>query len=287
MRNSTPITTFTFALALSAGAAHGQSLFRAPMPQQPTTPVRDQPAQNQPNGPGSPGSNDPGADRKPADGKPAPNGSAPNSAPAPAPGPMPAPMTVASANAAPTLDSIGLFVVQPAKPHSYAKHDKLDIIINEISANKQEQSLDAKKDFNLESELAQFPSLSALLTKSTLTNGIGSSKPAVEFGSNDHFKGDGTYERKDRLTARIAAIVQDVKPNGLIFVEARETIQSDDEIKTMVLSGLCDPKDITNANTVQSSQLANLVIRVEHQGNVKKTATKSYLTKFFEDLFGP
>ena len=48
--------------------------------------------------------------------------------------------------------------------------------------------------------------------------------------------------------------MQDVKPNGLILVEARESIQSDGEIKTMVLSGLCDPKDITNANTVQSSQ---------------------------------
>lgn len=287
MKHHTPITTFTLALALSAGAAHGQSLFRAPMPQQPAAPLRDQPAQNPPAGPAGQSPTDPSTDRKPTDGKTAPNSPPPAPAPAPAPSPMPPPTMAASANAAPSLESIGLFVVQPTKPHTYAKHDKLDIIINEISTNKQEQSLDAKKDFNLEAELQQFPSLSALFTQSTLTNGIGASKPAVGFGNNDHFKGDGTYERKDRFTARIAAIVQDVKPNGLIFVEARETIQSDNEVKTMVLSGLCDPKDITNANTVQSSQLANLVIRVEHQGDVKRTATKSFLTRFFEDIFGP
>lgn len=192
-----------------------------------------------------------------------------------------------SVMAAPSLDSIGLFVVQPTKPRSFQKHDKVDIIINEISNTKNEQTLDAKKDLTFNSQLQQFPSLQDLILYSTLTNGIGNTQPSAAYKGKDQFKGTGTYERKDRFTARIAAIVQDVKPNGLIFIEARQTIQSDGEVKVMVLSGMCDPKDITNANTVQSSQLANLVIRVEHQGDVKDTATKSWITRFFEDLFGP
>ncbi|HYD00038.1 MAG TPA: flagellar basal body L-ring protein FlgH, partial [Phycisphaerales bacterium] len=85
---------------------------------------------------------------------------------------------------------------------------------------------------------------------------------------------------------RISAIVTDVKPNGMLVLEARETILSDKECKSMVVSGLCDPKDITAQNTVTSSQLAHLVIKTEHAGDVKDAATKGWLPRVFEAISG-
>jgi flagellar basal body L-ring protein FlgH len=72
----------------------------------------------------------------------------------------------------------------------------------------------------------------------------------------------------------------------MLVIEAKETMQSDQEIKTMVVAGVCDPKDITSANTVQSSQLANLIIRVDHEGQVKDTSTKGPVAEFLGKLFG-
>ena len=180
---------------------------------------------------------------------------------------------------------VSLMAVIPPEPRLHKKHDKIELIVNESSLSTSQQKLDANKKFDFTAQLSQFPSLAKLLGDLELRNGIGSVPPKVSINSDDKFKGDGKYERTDRMTARISGLVSDVKPNGMLLIEARESIHQDEETKTMVISGLCDPKDITNANTVQSSQLANLTIRIEHSGQIKNSATKGLVPRFFETLF--
>lgn len=189
------------------------------------------------------------------------------------------------AAAMPTLDQVGLFVVTPVAPKKWAQHDKVEIIINETSITKFEQSLDAKKNYDFAAELSQFPSLEAFFSDLIYKPGVTTNTPKVGLTGNSKFKGDGTYERKENMTARISGLVLDVKPNGLLVVEARESVQSDEETKTMVLSGVVDPKDITTTGSVQSAQMANLTIKVEHEGQVKKTGTKGLIPRVFETIF--
>lgn len=197
----------------------------------------------------------------------------------------PSPAPVAAQAAMPTLDQVGLFVVTPVAPKKWAQHDKVEIIINETSITKFEQSLDAKKNYDFAAELSQFPSLEAFFSDLIYKPGVTSNTPKVGLTGNSKFKGDGTYERKENMTARISGLVLDVKPNGLLVVEARESVQSDEETKTMVLSGVVDPKDITTTGSVQSAQMANLTIKVEHEGQVKKTGTKGLIPRIFETVF--
>jgi flagellar L-ring protein precursor FlgH len=184
-----------------------------------------------------------------------------------------------------TLRDASLFVVIPPEPRRYQQHDKIEVIINESAISKAEQSLDTKKTYDLRAELRQFPSLTALLTQLELRDGIGADTPNVGVRASNKMKGEGTYERKDRLTARISALVLDVKPNGHLVIEARETIQQDAEIKTMVLAGIVDPKDVTNVGTVQSAQVANLNIRIEHEGRVKDAGDKGLIPRVLEAIF--
>ncbi|MBX9736317.1 MAG: flagellar basal body L-ring protein FlgH, partial [Phycisphaerales bacterium] len=179
---------------------------------------------------------------------------------------------------------VSLMMVIPPEPRKYQLHDKIDIIVNETSNQKHEQKLDSKKNYDLAATLRQFPSLQALLLKNTLEDGIEES-PDVGIGGSNSYKGNGTYERKDKFTARIAAVVIDVKPNGLLLVEARKAVSSDNESQTMVLSGLCDPKDISKSNTVQSSQLADLTLRVKNIGQVKDSSEKGLIPRAFEAIF--
>jgi flagellar L-ring protein precursor FlgH len=258
------------ALALGPhGQASAQSLFQAPLPPAPSPTTEPNPAPNSEPSPAS----DSGAAPS---GQPSPQ---PQPAqPTPAPGPARAPLS---------LDQVGLFVVKPVRPRQHVKHDKIQIIINEVSTQKLEQNLDTKEDYNLRAELRQFPSLRALLRDGEFKDGIGTNTPNVGGSGSSDYKGKGTAERKDRLTAQVSGLIADVKPNGLLLVEARETIINDNETKSLVLSGLCDPKDITTSNTVESSQLANLVIRIEHSGDVKDAATKNWFTRVLDGLFGP
>lgn len=296
--------TLSAALLLACGtvwvAGHqtacAQSLFQprarpAPAPaatpgDQPSPAVVQPPAGQ----PAQPGQND----------KPAAPATAPADAKAPAagsgtPGSAPGNGTGSDVVMAPTSGTAGsgprsiremsLMAVIPPEPKLHKKHDKIELIVNESSLSTSQQKLDANKKFDFTAQLSQFPSLAAMIGDLELRNGIGAVPPKVGVNSDDKFKGDGKYERSDRMTARISGLVTDVKPNGMLLVEARESIQQDEETKTMVISGLCDPKDITNGNTVQSSQLANLNIRVEHSGPTKDAATKGLIPRFFETLF--
>jgi flagellar L-ring protein precursor FlgH len=252
--------------ALLAAPCMGQNLFETPAP----APAQTAPVPNAPSQP--------------------PAGSTPDAAPAqsmPQPpssgGPVVGPG--APSPAAQALAGYSMFVVSPPPPRTYAKHDLVEVIVNESSVQRIAQKYDTKKDYDFAAELAQFPSMQALFTQWTLENGIGTPAPSVGIGNKNKYKGDGKMDRSDQVTARLSAIVIDVKPNGTLVLEAKECIQSDREVTTMVLSGICRSEDVTRNNTIQSSQLANLDIRIEHEGDVKDTAEKGLIPRIFETLF--
>lgn len=182
------------------------------------------------------------------------------------------------------LAGVSMFAVTPPPPKTFAKNDLIEIVINESSLQKHEQSLDTTKDYSIEAELARFPSLRNLL-ELQLRNGDSQATANLDVSSKNTFKGDGQYERKDRFTARITATVLEVKPNGTLVLEAKKAFTSNDEETTLVLSGVCRPDDITTQNTIQSSQLANLSMTVRNSGEVKNASEKGFIPKVLDTIF--
>lgn len=190
-----------------------------------------------------------------------------------------------TAHVAEQLQSVSLFAVVPPKPRTFAKHDLVEIIINESSVQKLEQKLETDKQYNLAAELSRFPSLRHLL-EAQLREGDSTGLPVGVGGkANSKFKGDGEFERKDSLTARLTAKVLDVKPNGTLVLEAREHTSRNDESATMVLSGICRSEDITRQNTIQSSQLAELNIRIEQEGEINDAGKKGLIPRVLDAIF--
>ena len=107
----------------------------------------------------------------------------------------------------------------------------------------------------------------------------------LDVGSEQEYSGEGEYERRDRFTDRITAEVIDVKPNGTLVLEARRSIQVDEEIKTLVLAGSCMIDTVTEEGVVQSSDLADLRVIVEHEGALRNASSKGWVTKALDFLF--
>lgn len=183
----------------------------------------------------------------------------------------------------PDLAALSLTVVESPKPKTFEVHDLITIVIAESSKSSSSQKLDTKKDTNFKATLAQFPALMKFL-EAELTNGQTTSV-GVDLSSGQKVKGDGKYERDDRFADRITAEVIDVKPNGRLTLEARRMIQKDEELQTLVLQGECRREDVTNANTVLSTQLAGLTLRAQNEGHVKDAADKGWITRVFEAVF--
>jgi flagellar L-ring protein precursor FlgH len=277
VRTTCASITFLACVLSNAAGAHAQNLF------EPEAPAAQRPAQS-PTPPGNPVSK-PGA---PGQTQPA-SPEAPPTVVQPV-NPSP-PSVVAGGETAPAnpaagaLDGLSMFVVTPVAPKRYAKHDLVEIIVNESSVQKFTQTTDNKKDYTLAAELSKFPSLKSLIEAATLEEGIGSVKPGVGVKSNNKYKGEGKMNRADQVTTRITATVLDVKPNGTLVLEAKESITTDREVSTMVLAGVARAEDITRSNTVQSSQLANLTIRIDHTGDVKDASEKGLIPRVLDTVF--
>ncbi|MCG3123703.1 MAG: Flagellar L-ring protein [Phycisphaerales bacterium] len=182
------------------------------------------------------------------------------------------------------LREASLTYTEAPPPRQVQINDLVTIIIDETSKQKSEQSLDTEKKYDWAAAIEKFPSLKKLIDGELQT---GNSTPVVELelGSRNKFNGDGTFERTDRFSARIQAKVIDVKPNGVLVLEARKSVATGEEKQTIILSGSCRKEDVTDANTVLSSQLADLDIVTKQEGEVKDASTKGLIPKVLEAIF--
>jgi flagellar L-ring protein precursor FlgH len=80
--------------------------------------------------------------------------------------------------------------------------------------------------------------------------------------------GTGTTSRASTLTATLTARVVRVLPGGLMLVEGEKNIQVNAERQQITVRGIIRPADLSTLNTVISTQVADMEIRVNGQGIV-------------------
>ncbi len=183
------------------------------------------------------------------------------------------------------LEDVSLTYIAEPEVRTFQKHDIITIIIDEVSSQTSSQKLETEKESSSEVEVNAMLDLLKLLELQVTTNPRLTNRTLFDATASREFTGEGDYERSDRFSARITATVLEVKPNGSLVLEAYKRIEKDDEIQTLVIAGLARSDDITEQNTILSSQLANLSLAVENEGDVKRASEKGIITEFFDMLF--
>jgi flagellar L-ring protein precursor FlgH len=182
------------------------------------------------------------------------------------------------------LEDVSLMYIEEPEAKQYRAHDIVTIIIDEVSNQTSSQTLETEKESETSASINTLVDVLQLLELRLKDQAI-SDLDLVDVSAEREFKGEGDYDRSDRFSARIAAEVLEVKPNGTLVLQATKRITKDDEEQVLVLAGVARSEDITAQNTILSSQLANLSLAVENEGEVKNAAKKGFLTKFFDTLF--
>jgi flagellar L-ring protein FlgH len=189
------------------------------------------------------------------------------------------------ADRAEVLYSTSLYAVEPPEPRKFVEHDLVTILIRENSRMKREHTYDEKKRYKNSVELIDFSQLRDIL------KGLSGVNPATTLAADplsDYrslFKGDAEYERKEKISAQVTAQVIEVKPNGTLLLEARTTVQTDEEVQTISLTGLCRTEDIGEDNTVESGQVFNMTLNVQHEGQMKRATRKGLIPRVLETIF--
>ena len=187
----------------------------------------------------------------------------------------------------PAIRKTSLMAVGKPAPRKFELHDLVNIIVRESTSADISSKLETDKESGIEAEITDFPRLNVadLLELQLRPSNMSGGEPKVGIKAKKDFAGEGKYERNDSFTARIQASVIEIKPNGLLVLEARKYIRTEKETLTMTLTGTCRPQDVTGDNSVLSTELSDLHLVKEHEGEIEKTTKKGLLTKFFETLF--
>ncbi|MBK9129118.1 MAG: flagellar basal body L-ring protein FlgH [Phycisphaerales bacterium] len=180
-----------------------------------------------------------------------------------------------------------LLVVSPIavdapEPEKIKVNDQVTIIVRESKTATSDSKLESKRDWQHEWALEEWIRLSGVVGLAPAQFQAG--RPSVLFKYKNDWSGDGKYDRKDELTTRIQATVIDVKPNGVLTLEATKGIQIDEEGYTIRLVGECRSRDVTPQNTILSTQVAGLSVDVKHTGAVKDAAERGWLMKALDFL---
>lgn len=172
--------------------------------------------------------------------------------------------------------------VEPPRPRKIGVNSLVTIIIRESRTTLNDAKMKSEKDWEVKAALAQWFRLDKhdRLVSQDFPEGA----PGVDFSFDNKYDTKGKYDRKDELTTRITAKVVDVKPNGNLVLEARKRIKVGDEEQIATLTGECRSEDVTAANTVLSTQIANLTIEMPDEGAVRDATRRGWLMRLLDFL---
>ncbi len=184
-----------------------------------------------------------------------------------------------------TLRDVSLIAVPEPVPHVLKKHDLVTVIVREESAFKSDGSTDLKRKTDIDAKLDAFIKLK--LDNLAIEPGrAGATLPEIKGEATRNFKGEGSVDRTDSLTARIAAEVVDVKPNGTLVLQGSKRIKTDDEEQQFILTGICRASDVSADNSILSTNLFDLSLEKKHKGAVRDATQRGWANKLL-DVINP
>jgi flagellar L-ring protein precursor FlgH len=99
---------------------------------------------------------------------------------------------------------------------------------------------------------------------------------------NSQFRAESEMELRDSLTFRIAAEVVDIRPNGSLVIEARRSIQINEEIWEQSLTGIVRRQSIGPDRTVRSDEVHELRIQKRERGFINDSYSRGWFTRWYD-----
>ncbi|MBR3722270.1 MAG: flagellar basal body L-ring protein FlgH [Selenomonadaceae bacterium] len=152
-------------------------------------------------------------------------------------------------------------------------HDVGDIVTIVIS---ERTSLQAQKSFTNEKEGSQ-----------NLGAGVGifDFLKAASISGSDEFSASGAASDTNRVTGNVTVTVVEKEPNGNLIVEGKQSIWQNKDEHRITFRGVIREDDVTSANTVPSTKVANATVHFDGKGPLNAKQRQGILTQVFNFLF--
>ena len=96
--------------------------------------------------------------------------------------------------------------------------------------------------------------------------------------------GSGSVNRSEKVSLTIAAVVTDVMSNGNLVIQGRQEVRTNREVRELTVAGIVRPEDVSSANTIAHTQIAEARISYGGRGDISRVqatpAAQSLVERF-------
>ena len=165
---------------------------------------------------------------------------------------------------------------------AFQKGDIITVIISEKATAS--RKIDLKKS-KKNDRTGHMTSLLGLSTSLAAKNPNITPSAALNVGTSNNFSGSGQTSNSDDFTARIAAVVIEVYPNGNLKVTGRKELEINQQPQVLEFTGVIRHEDITADNTVESTKVANAKVKYGSAGSLSTVVHEGWLSQALEYIW--
>lgn len=151
--------------------------------------------------------------------------------------------------------------------------------------NETARSRTNSEDANLTSLLGMQNSLNKYLPEA-INQADGTINPNVaNLDSTSSSNGSGSTEREEQVEVRMAALVNQLLPNGNMVIYGRQEVRVNFEKRILQINGVIRPEDISVDNTVSYDQIAEARIIYGGEGHITDVQQPRYGQQLYDIIF--
>ena len=143
--------------------------------------------------------------------------------------------------------------------------DIITVLININDSAKTANATNASRTSTNAAGVTNFLGLESSIGR--ILPGISPSK-AVNTNTALTSAGTGGVNRQEQISLTIAAVVTQVLPNGNMVIQGRQEVQTNNDVRELTVAGIMRPEDISAANTILHTQLAEARINYGGRGDI-------------------
>ncbi|MEM0937191.1 MAG: flagellar basal body L-ring protein FlgH [Pseudomonadota bacterium] len=100
--------------------------------------------------------------------------------------------------------------------------------------------------------------------------------PAVSTNSSSASEGEGSVQRSEELTLRVAATVVEVLRNGVLKIQGSQEVRVNFEIRELLVTGYVRPEDVSRQNEITYDKIAQARISYGGRGQITDVQQPRY-----------
>ncbi|RJQ22051.1 MAG: flagellar basal body L-ring protein FlgH [Nitrospiraceae bacterium] len=170
-------------------------------------------------------------------------------------------------------------------------NDLVTINVVESLSGSGKADTDTSRESNLDFELTNFLGMNKdfnlhnVFGLKDLFKGENVFDPSISTTSKSKHKGAGDTNREGTLIATVTAKVIEVMPNGNLILEGRKELTINNEKQILVLSGMVRPDDISSANTILSSKIADAQVYYVGDGVIQEKQSPGWMVRALDYIW--